>query len=729
MHRSLSLRTQLLFTIVGSIAATAIALTTLAYRVQISNLESDAHGAVRMAASSRAETIARIVYGQQQRAERFLITASSLCGEERLAGGIAWELDCARRALRELRESERAAGAALTSRRRRIALSGVRPSVNPAVPQPLARLDETVTPPSYVIHADHRDASVTLVFRIADFEPLFDQPLGLGAHGSVFLRASDAAAVTLSRVVAPASAAMMAESGRLCAVDQDEWVDLDRRGIETIHGTHPVTGFVQPLCVEAHIARAESLAPAGALLADLLRRSVIFALGGVLLVLIASHWMTASLQRLAASARALTGGDFTQPIPASGPSEVRSLARNFADMKRALAEQMRREQHARHEAEIANHAKDEFLAVLSHELRTPLASTLGWARLLRGRHLQGPQFDRAIAAIERSAQTQVRLVEDLLDVSRIVAGRLQLERTAVRLSGPVRAAVDEVRPVADEKRVEVRVTLEQAPMVDADPLRIQQVAANLLTNAIKFTPSGGTVTVSVRERTDYAEIVVSDTGIGISRDFLPHIFEPFKQADAGPRRAHGGLGLGLSIVQHLVKLHGGTVDAASQGPGSGSTFVVRLPLAGREVVTKARPSSASAGEPLPVDYVRRLDALRLLVVEDDDETRQLVAALLEEAGAKVDVAATAAEGRQRLQEAHYSAIISDLLMPQEDGYTFMRGLRAHKTTMPAVALTALARNQDAEAAYDAGFQAFLSKPIDREALISTVVAITQPATT
>jgi signal transduction histidine kinase/BarA-like signal transduction histidine kinase len=725
MRRSLALRTQLLFTIVGSIAATAVALTMLAYRVQVSNLEREAHRAVRMAADSRAETIARIVYGQQQRAERFLITASSLCGENRLSGGIAWELDCARRALREMRESERAVGAALTSRRRRIALSGVAPSFDLPVPAPLARLDETTGLRFYVIHADHRDASVRLVFRVADFEPLFGQPLGLGAHGDIFLRASDGTLLTPSRSEAPAAATMLVETGHSCTTEEDEWVDVDHRGIPTIHGTRAVSAFVQPLCVEAHIARAESLAPAADLLNDLLRQGAIFALAGALLMLIPSHWMAASLQRLAASARALTDGDFTQPIPASGPSEVRSLARTFATMKRALAEQMRRAQHARQEAETANHAKDEFLAVLSHELRTPLTSTLGWIRLLREKNLKGPQVDRAIAAIERSAQTQERLIEDLLDVSQIIAGRLQLERTAVCLNDPVRTALDELRPSAAEKGVALRVTLEESPIVDADPLRIQQIVANLLTNAIKFTPAGGTVTLSVQERADYAEVIVTDTGIGISPDFLPHVFDPFKQADAGPRRVHGGLGLGLSIVKHLVTLHGGSVDAASRGPGTGSTFAVRLPLAATAIVTNARSSAARSGEATGVEYARTLDALRLLIVDDDNETRQLVSVLLEEAGAEVDVAATAAEGRQRLEEAHYSAIIADLMMPQEDGYAFMRALRARRATMPALALTALARQQDAEAAYDAGFQAFLSKPVDREALIATVAALTR----
>jgi signal transduction histidine kinase len=729
--RSISLRTQLLFTIVGSIAATAVALTTLAYRVQVTNLERDAHRAVRVASQSRAEAVARVIDGQQQRAQRFLITAASLCGEERQSGGIAWELECTRRALQELRASERASGAALTSRGRRIARSGVAPRADLPIPTPLARLVEENGRPAYVIQSANRDASVRLLFPIEDLEGLFDQPLGFGTRAEVFLRADAGTPLTPSRAGVPADATALIESSHSCVLGATEWVGIDDHGIETIHGMHPVSSFAQPLCVEAHVSRAEAVAPAGTLLVDLLRQAVIFSLVGAVLVLAASHWMTASLQRLAASARALAEGDFTKQIPTAGPSEVRSLARTFAAMRRALQEQMQREQRARHEAETANRAKDEFLAILSHELRTPLASMLGWARLLRLGNLERPKADRAIAAIERSAQMQQRLVDDLLDVSRIIAGRLHLDRTAVQLSDSIRAAIDELRPIAEEKGVALDISLESVPSVAADTVRIQQIVTNLLTNAIKFTPSGGAVSVALREREERAEIVISDTGIGISSDFLPHIFEPFRQADAGPRFGYRGLGLGLSIVQHLVKLHGGTIEATSGGLGMGSRFTVRLPLAGGDLAARTAPppqhaASDAGAQPLGA-LIPRLDTLRLLVVDDDEETRRLVGALLEEAGARVDLAATAAEGRQRLQDERYSAIISDLVMPQEDGYAFVRALRAAKATIPALALSALVRQEDAAAAYDAGFQGFLTKPVNRDELIAAVASLTKPA--
>jgi CheY-like chemotaxis protein/two-component sensor histidine kinase len=338
-----------------------------------------------------------------------------------------------------------------------------------------------------------------------------------------------------------------------------------------------------------------------------------------------------------------------------------------------------------------------------------------------------PRVKRAGEAIERATNTQTQLIDDLLDVSRIIAGRLYLERTAVRLSDPIRAAIDELRPIAEEKRVALAMSLEAAPVVDADVVRIQQIVTNLLTNAIKFTPPGGTVRVQLKSAADSAEIWITDTGIGIDADLLPHIFEPFRQGDAGPRRTHRGLGLGLSIVHHLVKLHGGAIDATSLGPGTGSRFVVRLPLVHAEARSPHRNGPQRDSE-LAADAVersaRRLDRLRVLVVEDDDDTRRLVAALLEEAGARVDVAATAAEGRNRVERERYSAIISDLAMPQEDGYAFMRALRAAKATIPALALTGLVRREDAAAAYDAGFQAYLTKPIDRDKLIAAVAALT-----
>ena len=479
------------------------------------------------------------------------------------------------------------------------------------------------------------------------------------------------------------------------------------------------------------------------LLHDLVVPGTIFAVIAMLMALVASHSMTSPLRRLAASARALAAGDFSKQMPVGGPSEVRKLARSFSAMTQALGEQMAREQQARKDAEAANRAKDEFLAVLSHELRTPLTATLGWTHLLRMGHLDAVRADRALDAIERSTITQSRLIEDLLDVSRFIAGRLELETAAVALAEPVRLALEGVRPAAEDKAVMLQTICDASPVVIGDPLRLQQIVMNLLTNAVKFTPAGGTVTVHLQEVNGHAELSVTDTGIGIAADFLPHVFEQFRQADGGSSRLHGGLGLGLAIVRHLVDRHGGTVQASSPGKGSGATFTVRLPVAAAsavaavesrpraEAVSGSRPSylpdspfMAPASTASVVSEVpRRLASVRILLVEDDDDTRLVVCALLEEAGAIVDVASNAEEARARLDGAQYDVIVSDIAMPREDGYSFMRTVRASRRLEPAIALTALARRDHADEAVAAGFQVHLTKPVDREKLIATVASL------
>jgi len=720
---SISLKTQLLCTIVGSIAASGVALTTLAYRSELASLERDARRAVRAAAQSRAEAIARLVGGQQQRAERFLVSAASLCGEATPAGRTAWEIGCAQRALRDLRATERALGAMLTNRGHRIGRSGAVPSDALAVPAPLARLNTRGRQVTYLIRAENNDTAVTLEFTLGEIALLLDQPVGLGTNGEMFLRDAPGTFLTPTRFGSGSVPPAIAEWRPTCGVSPSDWIDIDYRGLAAVHGVHEVHAFAEPVCVEAHVSHAEALAPADTLLADLRDRAIQLAIIGIVLALVAAHWMSAPVQRLAASARALERGEFATPIRAGGPSEVKALGAAFAAMARALGEQVAREQRAREEAETANRAKDEFLAVLSHELRTPLTSTLGWARLLHHGSVNSSQAQRAIAAIERSAETQKRLIEDLLDVSRIIAGRLQLDRSPVRLIDPVRAAVEELRPIAQDKGVAIETLYDCSMTLNADALRLQQIVTNLLANAVKFTPGGGRVSVHVREDGDDAEITIADTGAGIAPEFIAHVFEPFRQADAGPRRAYGGLGLGLAIVQHLVRLHGGTIEATSKGPGYGATFRVRLPV---------RQSDASAVtiQPRtdPLRYAQtgdlRLDNLRILVVEDDEETRHVIAALIEDAGARVDSVASAAEGRRQLRAHNYSALVSDLAMPYEDGYSFMRTVRRSTPSVPALALTALARGEDADAAYEAGFQICLTKPVEREKLIRAIAELT-----
>jgi signal transduction histidine kinase/ActR/RegA family two-component response regulator len=728
----MSVKSQLLTTIVGSIVVTAAALTTLAYRAQVASLERDARRSVHMAAQNRAEAVARLVDGQQQRAQRFLTAAAALCGETTPSGGVAWELGCAQRALRELRLSERARGALLTNRRGRIARTGAALPVMLPIPTPLARLVEREGRMTYVIQAENANATVRLQFNLSDLEALFEQPVGLGEYGEVFLQSSAGTFLTPSRFGGTSVPPDLAGGVRSCTFGPSERNDIDYRGIDIIQSEHPVSAFAEPTCVDAHVSHEEALAPATILLSELITRAALFSVVGVAIALIASYWMSAPVQRLAASARALQSGDFDRPIPTSGPSEIRALAHAFKAMAHELGEQMARAQSARHEAEKANHAKDEFLAVLSHELRTPLTLTLGWTRLLRRQGLDAYQTDRAISAIERSALTQKRLIEDLLDVSRIVAGRLQLDRNLIQLNDAVGLVLEELRPAAEEKGLVLESTIEPGLAVSADPLRLQQIVTNLIVNAIKFTPAGGRVSVRAEAVDGHARIAITDSGIGIEPEFMPHIFEAFRQADAGPRRAYGGLGLGLSIVRHLVELHGGTIEATSRGSGQGTSFEVRLPLASSAVDTAAHARiGAPRSAPQPQSHAPnaiRLDTLRVLVVDDDPDTRNVVAALLQDAGATVDGAASAAEGRQHLRTHRYSAIVSDLAMPLEDGYTFIRTVRSSSPTMPAVALTGLTRREDATAAYAAGFQVCLAKPLDRDKLIVALADLTQRKT-
>lgn len=729
-----SLKIQFLCTIIGSIGATAITLTTIAYRVQVVNLERAARRSVHASAQSRADAVVRLIEGQQQRAQRFLTAAASLCSEVAPGGGRAWELGCAQRAVREFRASERAAGVVLSNRRGRIARSGPLVSEDLPIPTPLARLSARNDQMTYSILAEDKDASVRLRFTLDGLSALFEQPVGLGGSGEVFLADSEGAILTPVRfpgVTRPV--AMTAEHS--CVSGPFERDDIDYRGVGVIRGVVSVSAFAHPLCVDAHVAREEALAPAVDLLNDLIERATLLSIVGALLGLVAAYRISAPVQRLAVSARALQAGDFARKIPMSGPSEIQALARALEQMARELGEQIARAQRARQDAEAANQAKDDFLAVLSHELRTPLTATLGWTRLLRHRRLDIQQTDRAIAAIERSAQRQKGLIEDLLDVSRIVTGRLQLELTNLQLNDAVRVALEELRPVAEEKGITIDTHFEPTSVVVADAMRVQQIVANLVSNSIKFTPPGGRVTVRSRQVDESAELTVVDTGVGIEPAFLPLIFERFQQAHAGPRRAYGGLGLGLSIVQHLVHMHGGTIEATSLGRGHGASFTVRFPLAAAGSVAALPPVNApqdaaelGGAEQVVALALPRLDNLRLLVVEDDDNARSVLAALLQDAGASVDSVSSAAEGRQRLETCRYSAIVSDLAMPQEDGYAFMRTVRTTSTTVPAVALTALTRQEDATAAFVAGFQVFLTKPIDRDQLINAIADLTLPKT-
>jgi PAS domain S-box-containing protein len=412
-------------------------------------------------------------------------------------------------------------------------------------------------------------------------------------------------------------------------------------------------------------------------------------------------------------------------------------ARLYQNAQQALAERedlLRREQAARKQAEVASRAKDEFLATLSHELRTPLNAIFGWTRLLAGQKLDDDACNRAIETIDRNAKLQARLIDDMLDVSRIISGKLRLETQPVDLPGVINAAVDTVRSAADAKSIRIEVVLGyDAGLVLGDPVRLQQVVWNLVSNAIKFTPKGGRVQVQLRRIDSHFEITVSDTGLGVDEKFLPYVFDRFRQADSTASREYGGLGLGLAIVRHLVELHGGTVEADNRAEGRGAVFTIRLP-----VMVVRKPKGVLTGESegthpsvsgsLPFDCPPALDGLKVLVVDDEADARELLSIILEQCGAEVKTYGSAAEALEALKQFEPDVLISDIGMPQEDGYVLIEKVRSLEPErggrIPAVALTAYARAEDRLRALSAGYNMHVPKPVEPAELAVVIASLT-----
>jgi PAS domain S-box-containing protein len=384
-------------------------------------------------------------------------------------------------------------------------------------------------------------------------------------------------------------------------------------------------------------------------------------------------------------------------------------------------ELLEREQKARADAEAANRLKDEFLATLSHELRTPLSAILGWIQLLRTETLTEAQHDHALETIEASAKLQTQLVADILDVSRIITGKLRLEVKWVDLRRVVNAAIETLLPAAVAKGIAIDFQVDpRLEPVCGDAERLQQVMWNLLSNAIKFCPRGGRVVVTITLNGDQVDLVVSDNGEGIPADVLPHIFERFRQGDNSTKRRHGGLGLGLAIVRHLVELHGGTVEAQSAGPGEGAAFHVQLPRRATSTLTPVR------------DHVKQehasadLAGLHLVVLDDDDALREILGLFLEGNGARVSSVASVAEAMKTVTTDRPDVVISDISMPYEDGYDLMRKLREVDRAgrpIPVLALTAHARTEERHRTLSAGFHAHLTKPVDMKELVAVVARL------
>lgn len=430
----------------------------------------------------------------------------------------------------------------------------------------------------------------------------------------------------------------------------------------------------------------------------------------------------------------LFGALFRTEAAAARAEAESKMARHAATQATSLAAKLdatRAElQHALSTAETASRARDEFLATVSHELRTPLTSIIGWIQLLRLERDEAALAE-GLDTIDRNARAQSRLIEDILDFSRINAGKLRLGVQPLDLADVIDAAVDIVRPAANAKGVRIDCVLDsEAGHVSGDGDRLQQVIWNLLSNAVKFTPRGGRVQVRLERINSHCEVTVSDTGEGISPKFLPYVFDRFSQADSSSTRAHAGLGLGLGIVRHLVELHGGTVQAFSPGEGQGSTFAVRLPLlvahhrAAEEVVRMELPAVRTIQQAFA-----DLTGVSVLVVEDNDDSRKLLQTILTRAGAAVQVAESVATALRILAGEWPDIIISDIEMPGEDGYSLIRKIRLQEPPsrrVPAIALTAYTRSADRVRALAAGFQTHMSKPVEPAELVAAVRSLSAP---
>ena len=725
MRPAVPLSVQLLLTFVGLLLGMTWVLMNSANTSLLSNLEVEAQRTISVATKAREQTLAQLFQLRQQRAEGLLASVQSLCAEPIDRGRLGWVGDCVRTMVDDFRKSERAMGVTLSYGNRRLRRSGAPVPAATVPPGSLARV--TRAPDGeieYIMIAARGQTVLTQRFDSKQVADLFDDRSSLGHTAEVFLVDHSGEFLIPARheSLAP-SAERSAEFVQRCNTSVDASVDIDYRRIKTIQSFTPIPAL-GGACVVARMDYDETVAPAKRMRADLLTRSAWFVIVGVVLSLIAAQWISLPVRRLALSARTLQTGRFDRPLPLAGPSEVRALGRAFNVMANHLAELVAKETAARREAEAANRAKDDFLARVSHELRTPLTAVLGWAQMLQSERLPPEQARHALAVIERSARAQRQLIEDLLDVSRIVSNRLRIAREPVPLAAVVDQALDAVRPEAVARKIQIESVLSESGLVLGDARRLEQVVWNLAWNAVKFSQASGKVTVRLTRDGGHLVLSVADTGVGIPSVFLPHVFEWFRQADPAAR-SQAGLGLGLGIVRNLVQLHGGSVRAESRGEGRGATFIVRLPI--------HHPAAAIAA--LPAETVQpiaglkdRLSAVRVLVVEDDEDTRELVRATLEHAGAQVETVGSASEARREMLEESPDVLVSDIRMPEEDGYSLIQSLRTAGVTTPAIALTANARREDAEEARTAGFQIHLAKPIDAARLVEAVAALHEQRT-
>lgn len=716
----LSLRSQLGLALVLVNVVLTAGVAVLTYRAAHDAMVEQARSAVAVVAQSRERELLDQLQHKQDRMTNFLQSLQALCGERGPRGGYGFEDECVRAAVGGFHRSERAVSTTISYRSERLFAAGGAAHVPAPLPGQLVRIAATTGEGHYAMSAGLGQLSAHAEFTLDEINAVFADRAGLETGGEAFLTDSGGYRLTsASRVVPSQYPVAMSAIGPCTRGSKQTAQTLDDRGVVVIASLRPAPSLGGG-CIVANVSYDDATAAItrmGRLLAY--SSALVGLFGGIISVVLASV-ATRSLKRLAAAARRLGAGAFDTPIPAEGPSEVHQLGRTISAMATSIGQLVQREQHARQEAEAANQTKDQFLATLSHELRTPLNAILGWASILSRSGYDQARVRHAVHVIERNARIQSQMIEELLDVSRIVSGTVKLQPTDVAVATVLQSALESVRPAADAKGVSLTCTVESPSVtVRGDARRLQQVAWNLLSNAVRFTPVGGQVSARLHGVDEAVELRITDTGCGISPEFLPHVFERFRQEDSSTTRAHGGLGLGLAIVHDIVELHGGTVEAVSDGEGCGATFIVRLPVAGSR--TEVDPPHTPAA-------VLRLSGARVLVVDDDADTREVLKTVLESAGAEVVLSASAGETRSAFVQAHPDLLIADIGMPGEDGYALITSIREMETGtshVPAIALTAHTRPEDVEQALAAGFQLHLAKPIDSGRLVESVVALVQ----
>ena len=533
-------------------------------------------------------------------------------------------------------------------------------------------------------------------------------------------RDSAEAAVRASQESAARLAVTLASIGDgVIATDERGRVTMMNAVAEGLTGWRDADARGRPLDDVLHLVNEETRHPVDHPVARVLQEGKIVGLANHT-VLVATDGREIPIDDSAAPIRGPDGRLFGVVMVFRDVTERRREESTRADL-------LRRAQEARQEAEGVSRSKDEFVAMLSHELRTPLSAIVGWVHLLRSSTLNAESRQRALDVIERSTRTQMQLIEDLLDVSAIITGNLRVERRAVDLRAVAEAAMETVRPTLEAKGLELRTRIDaSAPAVSGDSDRLQQVVWNLLTNAVKFTPAGGSVEVELRCRDSHVEVQVADTGRGIEAEFLPHVFDRFQQADGSHASARAGLGLGLAIVQRIVALHGGVVSAESAGPGLGARFTVSLPVP--EAMPEA-PVGPAVDTALAIasSPPRPLEGLRALVVEDQVDARDLILVVLHEAGAQVTGAASVADALRAFAAESFDVVVSDIGLPDGDGYKLLQRIRQRGATVPVIALTAYTRVEDRRRALSAGFQLHVAKPIEPRRLVHAVSTVCQLA--